>query len=439
METSVGRTLELEAVLLGKLLREGPTWPTTEHRVRSQDFLGEAHGLVYQAVEAVANESTSVDMFTVDAELRRRGQAEAVGGVECLQGLLAQGNRLGDVSALVEEVLDQSLKRELLRACEEIATAALNAKDHPATKILDEAETRLFRIADRVSPEVQSVGVLAADLLDLAQRRNDTRGLSTGMASLDGALGPMLPGSLLVLGARPLAGQMALALGIAQHVALRERKAVAVFSRHQAAEALTERLVGIAARIDQRRSRQGTLTGEEINRLSGTVESLRDANLHVIAMPDLTLLQVRTTARKLSQASGGLGLVIIDDLPATGDQDMGPNPLEVTMAERAQKLHLLAKELGCVVLLLSDLTVDSAQDTDTRPRLGDLPGWRGIAEAAHAILLLHLSAHAAEGPGGQIPAEVTVVDSIDEPARVARLRLREHQVRFEDFADDTGR
>ena len=342
---SIARTLEHEAALLGRLLQDAEAWTDAGHRLRGPDFLGERHRLVYEAIEAAADGSKAVDIFSVEAELRRRGYAQVMGGVEYLEGLLTQGKRSDEASALVEQVLRQSLMRELVKACEEITTTALTAQDVPATKILDEAEMRMFRLADRVSPEVHSVGALATGLLDLIQRRGEVRGLSTGMASLDEAWGPMLPGSFLVLNARPLAGQLDRALGVAQHVALNEKKAVAVFSGYYTAEVLTERLVRIAAGIDQRRLRQGALTGEEVNRLTEAVERLRDANLYVVVSPALTLLEVRATARRLALASGGLGLVVVDDLGVgSGDEP----------AEAVRALRTLAKELGCVVLLLSE-------------------------------------------------------------------------------------
>jgi replicative DNA helicase len=243
------------------------------------------------------------------------------------------------------------------------------------------------------------------------------------------------PGDLIVLAARPSMGKTSLAVNIAEHVALHERKAVAVFSMEMGAAQLAVRVVGSIGRIHQGRLRTGKLTEDEWPRLTEAIERLRDVSLHIDESPGLSPAQLRANARRLARQCGGLGLIVVDYLQLmSGTKSDGENRA-TELGEISRGLKMLAKELQCPVIALSQLNRSVEQRTDKRPMMSDLRESGAIEQDADIILFIYrdeyYSKEACQEPG---VAEVIIAKQRNGPTGTVKLAFLNALTRFESLS-----
>ena len=231
-------------------------------------------------------------MITVFEHLQNQGKAEEVGGLAYLNSLAQYVPSASNIRRYAEIVRERSILRKLVSASDEIATNAFNPQGRPVAKILDEAEQKIFNIGEegsRMKQGFQGMDTLVVDLLDrvqeMADNPNDVTGVPTGFYDLDRMTSGLQAGDLIVLAARPSMGKTALAINIAEHVALNEGLPVAVFSMEMGASQLAVRIVGSIGRIDQSHLRTGKLTDDEWPRLTEAIEKLRTISLHIDETP----------------------------------------------------------------------------------------------------------------------------------------------------------
>jgi replicative DNA helicase len=273
----------------------------------------------------------------------------------------------------------------------------MNTNGRPVPHILDEAEQKIFNIGEegsRMRQGFQSMGNLVVQLLDrveeMSQNPNDITGVPTGFFDLDRMTSGMQAGDLIVLAARPSMGKTALAINIAENVALNEGLPVAVFSMEMGASQLAIRIVGSIGRIDQTRLRTGKLLDEEWPRLTEAVEKLRNVSLSIDETPGLTPSELRASARRLARNCGKLGLVVVDYLQLMSGSSVTDGDNRATeLGEISRGLKMLAKELQCPVIALSQLNRGVEQRTDKRPMMSDLRESGAIEQDADVIMFIY--------------------------------------------------
>jgi replicative DNA helicase len=224
---------------------------------------------------------------------------------------------------------------------------------------------------------------------ELANSPNNITGVPTSFHDLDSLIGGMQASELIVLGARPSMGKTALALNIVEHVALGEELPVAVFSMERSAVELTRQMTGSLGRIDQSHLRTGQLTDEEWPRLTQAADRLREALVLIDDTPDLTIAQLRDSARLLANQYGKLGLIVVDCLQSMSGTTRTQKNRADALAEASHSLKALAKELECPVLALSHLNHSVEMRADKHPILSDLDGTSTIEQDADVVLLLY--------------------------------------------------
>ena len=351
-----------------------------------------------------------------------------------------------NIRRYAEIVRERSILRKLVSVSDEIATSAMNTKGRPVPNILDEAEQKIFNIGEegsRMRQGFQSMGNLVVQLLDrveeMSQNPNDITGVPTGFFDLDRMTSGMQAGDLIVLAARPSMGKTALAINIAENVALNEGLPVAVFSMEMGASQLAIRIVGSIGRIDQTRLRTGKLLDEEWPRLTEAVERLRNVSLSIDETPGLTPSELRASARRLARNCGKLGLVVVDYLQLmSGSSGADGDNRATELGEISRGLKMLAKELQCPVIALSQLNRGVEQRTDKRPMMSDLRESGAIEQDADVIMFIYRDDYYNKDSKEPGVAEIIIGKQRNGPTGTVKLTFLKPITKFESYAGSSS-
>ena len=289
----------------------------------------------------------------------------------------------------------------------------------------------------------QAMPQLVVQLLDrvqeMADNPADITGVPTGFYDFDRMTSGMQAGDLIVLAARPSMGKTALAINIAEHVALEEGLPVAVFSMEMGASQLAIRIVGSIGRIDQGRLRTGKLTDEEWPRLTEAIERLRNVSLHIDETPGLTPSELRANARRLARQCGRLGLIVVDYLQLMSGSGSDSSENRATeLGEISRGLKMLAKELQCPVIALSQLNRSVETRTDKRPMMSDLRESGAIEQDADVILFIYRDDYYNKDSKEPGVAEVIIGKQRNGPTGTVKLTFLKPLTRFESMPQGYG-
>ena len=439
-------SIEGESSVLGGLLLDNDAWDRVGDILLEGDFYRYEHKLIYGAIGTLVNASKPADVITVYEHLQSQGKAEEIGGLAYLNSLAQYVPSASNIRRYAEIVRDRSILRKLVSASDEIATNAFNPKGRPVADIVDESEQKIFNIGEqgkRNKQGFQGMDTLVVNLLDrvqeMADNPNDVTGVPSGFYDLDRMTAGLQAGDLIVLAARPSMGKTALAINIAEHVALNEGLPVAVFSMEMGAAQLAVRIVGSIGRIDQGHLRTGKLTDEEWPRLSEAIEKLRTISLHIDESAGLTSSELRANARRLSRQCGQLGLIVVDYLQLmSGSAGDGENRA-TELGEISRGLKMLARELKCPVIALSQLNRSVEQRPDKRPMMSDLRESGAIEQDADIIMFIYRDEYytkdACKEPG---VAEVIIAKQRNGPTGTVKLAFLRNITKFESLASGAG-
>lgn len=432
-------SIEAESSVLGGLLLDNSAWDKVGDLLTDADFYRYEHRLIFGAISSLTVSNKAADVITVFEALKGLGKAEEAGGLQYLNSLAQFVPSASNIRRYGEIVRERSLLRRLVSASDEIATSALSPQGKSVDSILDEAEQKIFNIAEvgaRTKQGFQAMGSLVVQFLDrveeLANNPNDITGVSTGFADLDRMTSGLQPGDLVVLAARPSMGKTALAINIAEHVALNAGLPVAVFSMEMGASQLAIRIVGSIGRIDQTHLRTGKLTDDEWPRLTEAIEKLRNVSLHIDETPGLTVSELRANARRLSRQRGGkLGLIVVDYLQLMSvSSSMSDENRATAVGEISRGLKMLAKELQCPVIALSQLSRGVESRSDKRPMMSDLRESGAIEQDADVIFFIYRDDYYHQDSKEPGVAEVIISKQRNGPTGTVKLAFVKAQTRF---------
>jgi len=431
--------------VLGGLLLDNSAWDRVGDLLNDSDFYRYEHRLVYAAVGALINGSRPADVITVFEHLQSLGKADEVGGLAYLNSLAQYVPSASNIRRYGEIVRERAILRKLVSASDEISTTAFNPKGKPVAQILDEAEQKIFNIGEegsRMKQGFQSMDSLVVDLLDrveeMSQNPNDITGVATGFYDFDRMTSGLQPGDLVVLAARPSMGKTALAINIAEHVAVNEGLPVAVFSMEMGAAQLAIRIVGSIGRIDQGHLRTGKLSDDEWPRLTEAIEKLRSISLHIDETPGLTPSELRANARRLARQCGKLGLIVVDYLQLMSGSSSDGDNRATELGEISRGLKMLAKELQCPVIALSQLNRSVEQRTDKRPMMSDLRESGAIEQDADVIMFIYRDDYYNKDSKEPGVAEVIIGKQRNGPTGTVKLAFLKPITKFESLASGAG-
>ncbi len=440
-------SIEAEQSVLGGLLLDNQAWDKVAHLVSDSDFYRYEHRQIFAAMGQLINHTKPADVITVFEQLQRTGKAEDGGSLVYLNQLAQSVPSAANIKRYAEIVRERAILRKLVTVSDEIATTAFNPQGRAVDSILDEAESKIFKIGEEGSRMKQGFQPMPELLHDLIARVNElaengaeeVTGVRTGFYDLDRMTAGLQPGDLIILAARPSMGKTALALNIGEHVAVNEGLPVAVFSMEMGASQLALRMVGSLGRIDQSHLRTGALTDEEWSRLSETMERMGNVSLFIDETPALTPTELRANSRRLARQYGQLGLIIVDYLQLMNSGGGGDENRATEIAEISRSLKALAKELKCPVIALSQLNRDLEKRTDKRPMMSDLRESGAIEQDADMIMFIYRDEYytkeACREPG---VAEVIIGKHRNGPTGVVKLAFRKQFTRFESLAAGSG-
>ena len=435
-------SIEAESSVLGGLLLDNNAWDRVGDLLVEGDFYRYEHRLIFTAIAGHINASKPADVITVYEKLQSQGKADDIGGLAYLNSLAQYVPSASNIRRYAEIVRERGILRKLVTASDEIATNAFNTEGRPVDKILDEAEQKIFNIGEegsRMKQGFQGMDTLVVDLLDrvqeMADNPNDITGVPTGFIDLDRMTSGLQAGDMVVLAARPSMGKTALAVNIAEHVAVNEGLPVAIFSMEMGAAQLAVRVVGSIGRIDQNHLRTGKLTDDEWPRLTEAIEKLRNVSLHIDETPGLTPTELRANARRLARQCGKLGLIVVDYLQLMSGSASSQGENRATeLGEISRGLKMLAKELQCPVIALSQLNRSVETRTDKRPMMSDLRESGAIEQDADIIMFIYRDDYYNKDSKEPNVAEVIIGKQRNGPTGTVKLYFQKNQTRFESLA-----
>jgi len=436
-------SLEAESSVLGGVLLDNASWDKIGDLLTEEDFYRYEHKLIFGAIYSLMNLGRAADTLTVFEHLKSQGKSDEAGNIEYLNSLAQYVPSEGNIRRFAEVVRERAMLRKLLSVSEEITTSAMNTGGRPVPTILDEAEQKIFNVGEesaRKRQGFQKLDTLGATLLDriteMSQNPSDVTGVPTGFYDLDRMTSGLQAGDLVILAARPSMGKTALAINIAEHVALNEGLPVAIFSMEMGAAQLVVRIVGSLGRIDQNRLRTGKLQPDEFSRLVETADRVSRSSLFIDESPGLTPSELRANARRLARKCGKLGLIVVDYLQLMSGSNGSDGENRATeLGEISRGLKMLAKELQCPVIALSQLSRGVEQRPDKKPMMSDLRESGAIEQDADVIMFIYRDDYykkeLSKEPG---VAEIIIAKQRNGPTGSVKLAFLKNITKFESLA-----
>jgi replicative DNA helicase len=442
LERPLPQNLEAERSILGAVLLDNHALNAAVQVLRSEDFFLPQHRHIFERMVQLSEKQQAIDTITLMEDLNRRGDLEAAGGIAYLSQLADGLPRVTNVDHYARIVKEKAILRSLIHSTAAIQEQALAAGDD-ADVILDRAESQIFQLAeDRVKAGLIGVKELVKDgyerLEKIFSEGRRITGLATGYPGLDNETAGLQPSELIILAARPSMGKTALALNIAENVALRQRQPVAIFSLEMSKESLLLRLLASEARVDAHKFRTGHLSRDDWSKVTGALANLGDAPIWIDDSASSTVLEMGAKARRLKR-DRGLSLMIVDYLQLvvpTGTGRQSNRQEEVASMSRA--LKGLAKELKVPVLVLSQLT-RAPEREERKPQLADLRESGAIEQDADVVLFINRpNFYKSDMPEeDRAKAEIIIAKQRNGPTGVRNFVFLARHTRFEEAAPDT--
>ena len=327
-------SIEAEQSVLGGLLLDNQAWERVADILAESNFYRDDHRRIYRHIGKLMEKNRPADMVTVFESIEQSEDKDKTGGLAYLGALAQNTPSAHNIRRYAEIVRERAIQRRLIEVGTGIADSALNPMGKEVAKLLDEAESRVFEIAEAGARghqglvEIQPILAQVMERIDMLYHRDnpsDITGLATGFNDLDQKTSGLQQGDLIIVAGRPSMGKTAFALNIAEHVAVNDRLPVAVFSMEMGGAQLAMRMLGSVGRLDQMKLRTGRLTDEDWSRLTDAVGKVHDAPIHIDETPALNCLELRARARRMHRQYDGLGLVVVDYLQLMSSTSTGEN------------------------------------------------------------------------------------------------------------------
>jgi replicative DNA helicase len=434
-------SIEAEQSVLGGLLLDNAAWDKIADFVSSEDFYRYDHRLIFQHIARLINSAKPADVITVFESLSSAAKAEEVGGVAYLNALAQNTPSAANIRRYAEIVRDRGILRKLITVADDISGSAFNPQGKEVKQMLDEAESKIFSIAEEGArgsqgfQEIQPLLTQVVERIDELYNRdnpNDITGVPTGFIDLDRMTSGLQPGDLVIVAGRPSMGKTAFSVNIGEHVAVDSGLPVAIFSMEMGGAQLAMRMLGSVGRLDQHRLRTGRLNDEDWPRLTHAIQKMNDAQIFIDETPSLSSIELRARSRRLARQCGKLGLIIVDYLQLMSANSPGENRA-TEISEISRNLKGLAKELNCPVIALSQLNRSLEQRPNKRPVMSDLRESGAIEQDADLILFIYRDEVYNPDSPEKGMAEIIIGKQRNGPIGSVRMTFLGHYTKFENY------
>ncbi|NYE22538.1 replicative DNA helicase [Pigmentiphaga litoralis] len=435
-------SVEAEQSVLGGLLLDNAAWDRIADVVKEEDFYRFDHRIIYQHIARLIALARPADVITVYESLQTSGKAEDAGGLAYLNSLAQNTPSAANIRRYGEIVRDRSVLRKLVTVADDISSGAFNPQGKDTRQLLDEAESKIFQIAEEGArgaggwQELQPLLTKVVERIDELYHRDstsDVTGISTGFSDLDKMTSGLQAGDLIIVAGRPSMGKTAFSINIGENVAVDQGLPVAVFSMEMGASQLAMRVLGSIGYLDQHRLRTGKLLDEDWPNLTHAITKMQDTQLYIDETPALTSMEVRARARRLARQCGTLGLIIIDYLQLMSGNTGGENRA-TEISEISRSLKGLAKELGCPLIALSQLNRSLEQRPNKRPVMSDLRESGAIEQDADVILFIYRDEVYNPDTPDKGTAEIIIGKQRNGPIGTVRLTWQGQYTKFQNFS-----
>ncbi len=432
-------SVEAEQAILGGLMLDNTAWDTVADIVSSGDFYRRDHKLIFNALGDLAERGEPGDAVTVSEFLEKRDELDSAGGLAYLGSLVRGTPSAANVRAYAEIVRERAMLRDLISAGGEIASNAFNPDGRPASELVDEAERRVFEIAERGKRRgsgFQSIKQILPGTIDrldeLYNSDSEISGLPSGFDDLDRMTAGLQAGDLVIVAGRPSMGKTSFAMNIAEHAAIGVGVPTAVFSMEMSAEQLSFRLISSLGRVNQSHLRTGRFSDEDWSRINAAVSIMSQAKLFIDDTPAMSPTEIRARARRLKREHG-LGLIVLDYLQLMKVAGNSENRA-TEISEISRSLKALAKELEVPVIALSQLNRSVEQRTDKRPVMSDLRESGAIEQDADVIAFIYRDEVYNKETMRKGIADIIIAKQRNGPTGEVPLTFLGEYTKFENFA-----
>lgn len=384
-------SIEAEQSVLGSMLLDREAIIVALEVLKGSDFYKEAHKEIFEAIYDLFNRNEPVDLVTLTEELKKKEILEAIGGIPYLTSLASGVPITSNVRYYAEIVERKSLLRKLIKSSQDIIQLGYSS-DVEVLDVIEQAQKSIYDISqDRSNEGFSPIRDVLSDTFDriedLYENKKPITGLTTGFMDLDKKLSGFHKTDLILVAARPAMGKSAFSLNLAQNAAIKAGASVAIFSLEMSKEQLMLRMLASEAMVDLGKIQVGNLNEEEWAKIANAMAPLSQAQIHFDDTPGVTVAEMRSKCRRLKMEKG-LDLVLIDYLQLMeGDGRTESRQQEISSISR--NLKIMAKELDCPVIALSQLSRAPELRADHRPILSDLRESGAIEQDADLVMFLY--------------------------------------------------
>ena len=384
-------SVESEQSILGSIILDKEAIITVAETIQPMDFYKEAHKIIYESMLKLNSNNEPIDLITLIEELRKEGHLDSIGGISYLTSLSTIVPTTSNVKYYANIVKEKSVMRQLIKASNEIINLGYDASTD-VQEILDKAEKNIFDISQEKSgDDIQPINVVLQDTFEMIEKlctdKSEVTGITTGFADLNKKINGLQRTDLILLAARPAMGKTAFSLNLVQNAALKGDASVAVFSLVMSKEQLVQRMLSAQSNVELSKIKTGNLGESDWPRIIDGMAVLSEANIFIDDTPGIKISEIRSKCRRL-KIEKGLDLILIDYLQLMEGEGKNENRQQ-EIAKISRSLKILAKELDCPVVALSQLSRSPELRKDHRPILSDLRESGSIEQDADIVMFLY--------------------------------------------------
>ena len=427
---------EAERSVLGAAMLNKEVLFDILEEVKEDDFYNESHKEIFRAIWELYRKNSAVDMLTVCEELKSRQSLDMVGGRAYIATLTAEVPSTANGREYAKIIAEKAIMRQMIRTAEDITEKGYESK-MAAREILDYAESGIFQIAQMRQKndytKIQDVLLENLKIIDAAaQNKDKITGIPTGFHDLDEKTSGLQRSDLIIVAARPGMGKTAFALNIAQQSAVKHGTSAIIFSLEMSKEQLGQRLLAMQARVEMQKLKQGDLDRKDWDRVSLGVDELNNSKIVIDDTPGISLMEMRNKCRRL-KAEQGLDLIVVDYLQLMTFEGKTDNRQQ-EIGALSRNMKLLAREMNCPVILLSQLSRAPELRQDKRPMLSDLRESGSIEQDADIVIFLYRDDYYNENTEKPGVCEVNIAKHRSGPTDKIELTWVSRYTKFSDKA-----
>lgn len=432
-------SIEAEQSLIGGLLLDNSAWDRIADIVTDADFYRDDHRRIFRHIHKLVEHGKPADVVTVYEAIEKNNEVEQAGGLAYLGEIANNTPSAANIRRYAEIVHERAVLRRLVTVGDEIAASALNPAGRDVKKLLDQAEQRVFEIAESGAKGNQgfvAIQPLLSQVVDRIQELYDQEnpseitGVPSGFTDLDSMTSGLQPGDMIVVAGRPSMGKTAFALNIAEYVGVELGLPVAIFSLEMSGPQLAMRLLSSVGRLDAHSVRTGRLNDDEWDKMTVALGKLHSAPIHIDETGAITATDLRARARRLARQYGGkLGLIVIDYLQLMSSSKDNENRA-TEISEISRSIKSLAKELKVPVIALSQLSRKVEERNDKRPLMSDLRESGAIEQDADIIIMMYRDEYYNKESQDKGLAEVIIGKHRNGPTGTVRLTFLGEYTKF---------